>query len=106
MGCDNDINSLFTDDFIKNIVVIRGVEGIVQERAFEGKLRGFINNEEGGMCLSPADMEMGNMYFLTFCQFLKDLMVAGGNRVMNIILRGNKEDFHVIRFRLFCFLSG
>ena len=42
----------------------------------------------------PADMEMGNMYFVTRCQFFKDVMVAGWNRVMNIVLRGNKEDFH------------
>jgi hypothetical protein len=41
-------------------------------------------------------MEMGNMYFVTRCQFFKDVMVAGRYRVMNIVLRGNKEDFHVL----------
>jgi hypothetical protein len=103
MGCNYDINSLFTDDFVKDLVVIRCVEGIVEERAFERKLRGLINNEAGGSCLPPADMEMGNMYFATFCQFLENVMVAGWNRVMNIVLRGNKEDFHFLRFRFFIF---
>jgi hypothetical protein len=39
-------------------------------------------------------MEMGDMHFMPLCKFLKDVMVAGRYRVMNIILSGNKEDLH------------
>jgi hypothetical protein len=97
LGCDNDINSLVTDDLVENIVVIGGIKGIVQKRAFQRELRGFIYNEAGRACLSPTDMEMGNMHFVTLCQFLKDVVVTGRYRVVDIILGGYKEDFHTSR---------
>jgi hypothetical protein len=94
MGRDNGINSAITNDFVEDMEVIRGVEGIVQKGAFQGKLRGFIYDEAGGTRFPPAHVEMGYMYFVTLCQFFKNIMVAGWNRVMNIILSRNKEDLH------------
>jgi hypothetical protein len=74
--------------------VIRGVEGVMQKRASQGELRGFIDNEAGGACLPPTDMEMGDMHFVTLSQFLKDIVMTGWYRMMDIILGGNKEDLH------------
>jgi hypothetical protein len=106
MGCDNHINSLVMDDFVKDVKVIGGIEGIVQKRAFQGELCGLIDDKAGGACLPAADMEMGDMHFMTLCQFLKDVMVAGRYRVVDIILSGNKEDFHTSQISGIFVISG
>jgi hypothetical protein len=95
LGCDNHINSFVTDDLVEDIEVIGGVESIMKKRAFQRKLRGLIDYKAGGAGLPAADMEMGDMNFVTLCQFLKYVMVAGRHRVVDIILSGNKEDFHM-----------
>jgi ADP-glucose pyrophosphorylase len=51
-------------------------------------------------------MEMGDMHFMTLCQFLKDVMVAGRYRVVDIILSGNKEDFHTSQISGIFVISG
>jgi hypothetical protein len=94
MGCDNYINSLVTDDLVEDMEVVWGVEGIVQKRVFQRKLRGFIDNEAGGACLPATDMEMGDMHFVTLSQFLKDIVMTGWYWMMDIILGGNKKDLH------------
>jgi hypothetical protein len=95
MGCDNHINSLVTDDLVEEMKVVRCVEGIVQKRVFQRELRGFIDNEAGGACLPATDMEMGDMHFVTLSQFLKDIVMTGWYRMMDIILGRNKEDLHM-----------
>jgi hypothetical protein len=86
MSCDNHINSPVTDDLVEDIEVIRSVEGIMQKRALKRELGGLLNDQAGRACISAADMEMGDMNFVTFCQFLKNIMVTGRYRVMDIIL--------------------
>jgi hypothetical protein len=94
MGCDNYINSLVTDDLVEDIEMIGSVKDIVQKRVFQRELRGLIDNEAGGACLPATDMEMGDMHFVTLSQFLKDIVMTGWYRMMDIILGGNKKDLH------------
>jgi hypothetical protein len=95
MSCNNHINSLVTDDLVEDIEVIRSVKGIMQKRALKRELGGLLNDQAGRAGISATDMEMGYMHFVTFCQFFKNIMVAGRYRVMDIVLGRNKEDLHM-----------
>jgi hypothetical protein len=95
MRCDDHVYPLVADYFVENVEVVGSVQGIMQKRIFQWKLRGLVNNEAGGASLPPADMEMGDMHFVTQSQFLKNIVMTGRYRVMDIILCGNKEDLHL-----------
>jgi hypothetical protein len=75
--------------------MVRGIHGIVQKWISQGDLCGLVNDKAGWTGLPVADMEMGHVHFVTRCQFLKDIVVTGWYRVVDVILSGNKEDLHV-----------
>jgi hypothetical protein len=66
----------------------------MEERVFYRELGCLFNDESGGSGLAATYMKMGHMYLMTKSKFLEDIMVSRGNRMMDIVLSGHKENFH------------
>jgi hypothetical protein len=75
MGSNHHLYAKITDDFIKNIKMVRGINRIMHKWAGNGELCRLLYDETGGAGFPPADMEVGNVYLMVAGQFFEYVMV-------------------------------
>jgi ABC-type thiamine transport system substrate-binding protein len=66
----------------------------VEEGALHGKLRRFVDVKKGLAFLSPADVKVRHVDLVPGRQFLEDVVVSRRDRVMDVVLGGDEQDFH------------
>jgi hypothetical protein len=86
VSCDHDLNSFVTDDLIEDMEMVGSVEGIMEKRVSQGKLSRLIDDKSCRASFTPAYVKMSNMYFVPLRQLLKNIVMAGRDRMMDIIL--------------------